>query len=95
MENITVGRDSIEEEVKIMETGRCCPFCEFDSVCVIGEKKDPIKSPNAKGFQAECINCGARGPMGYIDEKNAIEAWVKGDYPKRSDIDPDFGRKEV
>lgn len=67
-----------------MKTKKVCPFCGFNNTQVVGEKKSE-ENPAAKGFQTECINCGARGPCGMVDHTNAIKAWDNGDFGYRKD----------
>ena len=69
-----------------MKTKNACPFCGFNSTTVLG----PPESTQGKGYQVECINCGARGPCGMKDPYSAIGVWDHGDMnyrrPKIQDI---------
>jgi hypothetical protein len=56
-----------------------CPFCGFLSTHVLGPRTSPEKSTYAKGYQIECMNCGARGPLGMATEKDASLVWDRGD----------------
>ncbi|WDP85745.1 MAG: hypothetical protein HUN05_11885 [Desulfobacter sp.] len=53
-----------------MKSKNGCPFCR-DKVIQL------IKASPEEGFQAQCDNCGARGPI-YADEKSAHEGWELG-----------------
>ena len=64
-----------------MKVKNPCPFCDQLSVQVLTPTSQPNTSTHAKGFQAECINCGARGPCGYADKSSALFAWEYGDAP--------------
>ena len=54
-----------------------CPFCGYLAPHVLGWAE------TGKGYQIECHNCGARGPVGWIDEEAAAKAWDYGDPPHR------------
>ena len=55
-----------------MESKNGCPFC---GECIIAIVKS---APHAvEGLQAECDNCGARGPI-YNTENDAILGWELG-----------------
>ncbi|MDQ6962223.1 MAG: hypothetical protein Q9M28_06785 [Mariprofundaceae bacterium] len=56
-----------------------CPFCGMVSVGVLSPKTTPNASSHKAGFQAECINCGARGPCHFETARFAILAWEYGD----------------
>ena len=60
-------------------TENACPFCLQKSTKVLGPKSVPEKSTHGEGYQAECINCGARGPCGMTTPKDAELAWDKGE----------------
>ncbi|NPE30661.1 restriction alleviation protein, Lar family [Methanococcoides sp. SA1] len=49
-----------------------CPFCAITSVQVIKSNK-----PAISGFQCECTDCGARGPI-YENKSEAIRGWNEG-----------------
>jgi predicted RNA-binding Zn-ribbon protein involved in translation (DUF1610 family) len=72
---LKTNREIGESELKIKNS---CPFCGFRNAQVLG----PSKSTHGKGFQVECINCGARGPCGMASSDDAILAWEKGDIPE-------------
>lgn len=55
-----------------MKSENGCPFCHQTVIKII--KSSP---PAMKGFQAECDNCGARGPI-YNEEKEALTGWEHG-----------------
>lgn len=63
-----------------MKTNNACPFCSQNSVQVLGPKTSPNTSTHALGYQVECVNCGARGPCGMINEDEAIAVWDQGIY---------------
>lgn len=54
-----------------------CPFCG----CLSTQVLQPPSSTHGKGYQIECINCGARGPCGMATPEDACLAWDKGDPP--------------
>jgi hypothetical protein len=66
-----------------MQRKNNCPFCGFLSTHVLGPRTSPEKSTHAKGYQVECINCGARGPLGMATEKDASLVWDRGDFGYR------------
>ena len=51
-----------------------CPFCRQDVIKVI--KSNP---PASEGYQCQCDNCGACGPI-YGNEKDALKGWELGIY---------------
>jgi Lar family restriction alleviation protein len=55
-----------------MQSKKGCPFCQEKVIKVV--KSVP---PAMKGFQVECDNCGARGPI-YENKEAAIEGWELG-----------------
>lgn len=55
-----------------MRSEKGCPFCQEHVIIII--KSNP---PAMDGFQAECDNCGARGPI-YENEKEALNGWELG-----------------
>ncbi len=55
-----------------MKSENGCPFCLQKTIQII-----PSTPPSSKGFQFECDNCGARGPI-YDDEKEALTGWELG-----------------
>ena len=56
-----------------MRSENGCPFCLEHVICVI-ESKMPIA---IDGYQAQCDNCGACGPI-YETEEEAIKGWELG-----------------
>lgn len=64
-----------------MKCKRDCPFCDENEIRVLSAKLTPEVQGLFPGHQVECTNCAARGPSGYIDAANAIEAWEEGDKP--------------
>lgn len=65
-----------------MKTKRDCPFCGENSVNILSPKTVP-QSTHGKGYQVECFECGARGPLGYVDKKNAILGWEYQHTPQK------------
>lgn len=67
-----------------------CHFCNMNEIRVLSAALTPEVQGLFPGHQVECTNCAARGPSGYIDERNAIAAWERGEHllPKPS-IVPD------
>ena len=63
-----------------------CPFCGLLSTHVLGPTTSPNTSTHAKGYQVECINCGARGPCGMANSKSAVLVWDRGDCQYRRPI---------
>ena len=59
-----------------MKTKNACPFCGYNSTQVLSPHNN---NSNLKGYQVECLNCGARGPCGMVSQKAAIGVWDKGD----------------
>lgn len=55
-----------------MKAKNACPFCRTHAIVMI--KSTP---PAAKVYQAECDNCGARGPI-YPTKKEAVSGWEFG-----------------
>lgn len=64
-----------------MKTKNACPFCGHNTTQVLSPTTTPNTSSHGKGYQVECINCGARGPCGMAAPKDAISVWEKGDPP--------------
>jgi len=58
-----------------MKAKNKCPFCGELDIHILGPQTIPEKSTHAKGFQVECFNCGARGPLGMATKKDAILEW--------------------
>ena len=56
-----------------MKSKNGCPFCREDVIKVI-ESKMPTA---IDGWQAQCDNCGARGPV-YETQEEAIKGWELG-----------------
>lgn len=56
----------------ILDNGRNkkCPWCDCPSQCI---KKTKSVSPYHEGYQAECISCGARGPVFNISTSMNLE----------------------
>lgn len=62
--------------------GNPCPFCGFASARVLPpgwDQRGPDEGGLPKGFQVECLNCGARGPCGMRSTVAARMAWDLGD----------------
>lgn len=55
-----------------MKVQNGCPFCQQHVIQII--KSRPT---DTEGFQAQCENCGACGPI-YEDEQDAITGWEEG-----------------
>lgn len=55
-----------------MKSTNGCPFCKHFIVQIV--KSTP---PAIEGVQAECDNCGARGPI-YHTKKEALIGWEHG-----------------
>lgn len=55
-----------------MKSKNECPFCREFVIKIV--KSTP---PAMKGLQAECDNCGARGPI-YESEEEALLGWDLG-----------------
>lgn len=51
-----------------------CPFCQQDVINVI--KSNP---PETNGYQYQCDNCGACGPI-YDNKEEALKGWELGIY---------------
>src|SRR5512147_1424151 len=58
-----------------MKTEKVCPFCGEHSTQILSPKSKPNTSTHAKGYQVECMNCGARGPCGMATPDGAARAW--------------------
>lgn len=58
-----------------MKSKTPCPWCKCNDIQVLSPGLTPHIKDLKPGHQVECINCGARGPCGYIDTANAIGAW--------------------
>lgn len=59
-----------------------CPFCGQLATSL-------IPATPGRGFQVECLNCGARGPAGAHSPDDATRAWDYGDgFFLRRHIDP-------
>jgi transcription elongation factor Elf1 len=65
--------------MKQNKSANACPFCGFLSTQVLGSTTKPNTSTHAKGYQVECVNCGARGPCGMSTPKDAVAVWDNGD----------------
>jgi transcription elongation factor Elf1 len=61
-----------------MNTKNACPFCGCHSTQVLSPTTIPNTSTNAKGYQIECLNCGARGPCGMAMPADAAHSWDNG-----------------
>ncbi len=74
------------------KTTNYCPFCACHSTHILGPTTSPSTSTHAKGYQIECINCGARGPSGMATPKDAVTVWDNGDccYKRPIVTDKDF-----
>ena len=55
-----------------MQSKNGCPFCQENVIVIVKSTR-----PAMPGFQAECDNCGARGPI-YENKEAAIEGWEFG-----------------
>lgn len=75
------GQPKTLEEVTTMRMQNPCPFCECLSLQILTPTSSPNRSTGGLGFQVECINCGARGPLGYKDKSSAKLSWEYGDTP--------------
>lgn len=51
-----------------------CPFCGHDQVFIKEELDD---EGDDYVYQAECSNCGARGPQAFESKNNALRSWNK------------------
>jgi Lar family restriction alleviation protein len=60
-----------------MKTTNGCPFCGYHSTRILSPRTPP--EGTYESYQVECINCGARGPIDFEKEKDAIFAWDNGD----------------
>lgn len=56
----------------MLSRSNACPFCGELATQVL----DPLPG---RGYQVECLNCGARGPAGGETEEAASRAWDHGD----------------
>lgn len=56
-----------------MRSVKGCPFCHTNTIFVVKSKETAV----VKEFQAQCDNCGARGPI-YDSEAEAISGWEMG-----------------
>jgi transcription elongation factor Elf1 len=68
----------------MMNTKNACPFCGCHSTQVLSPHTMPNTSTHAKGYQIECVNCGARGPCGMATPADAANSWDKGDLYRRT-----------
>lgn len=55
-----------------MKADNTCPFCGHSVIQIINSNP-----PTMKGRQAECDNCGARGPV-YGSNDEALTGWNDG-----------------
>lgn len=55
-----------------MKASNGCPFCSTQTIEVVSSTP-----PAMEGLQAQCDNCGARGPI-YQTKKDAIDGWNLG-----------------
>ena len=55
-----------------MKSENGCPFCRERVIDIVKSK-----APEAVGVQAQCDNCGARGPI-YENQEEAFEGWELG-----------------
>lgn len=62
-----------------MQMKKNCPFCGYSSRKILGPDSKPYPSTHGKGYQVECINCGARGPCGMATANDAVGAWDHGE----------------
>jgi Lar family restriction alleviation protein len=51
-----------------------CPFCGHDEVIISEEATDDGEECC---YQAECKNCGAKGPQAFEDANDAVRQWNK------------------
>lgn len=58
-----------------MKSENGCPFCRQYVIRIV--KSQPQAGNCEEELQAECDNCGARGPM-YETEEDAIKGWELG-----------------
>jgi hypothetical protein len=65
--------------MKKTDESKDCPFCGCGSIHVLGPKTRPLTSSHGRGYQVECINCGARGPCGMRTRKDAMLVWIHGE----------------
>lgn len=74
-----------------MQSKNGCPFCRLKVVAVTNSSP-----PDLGGFQVQCDNCDARGPI-YKDQQDAIEGWELGIYDQgkslRAGLPTDEGNK--
>ncbi len=55
-----------------MKSKNGCPFCQ-EKIINIVESKHPC----IEGYQYQCDNCGARGPI-YENKEEALNGWEMG-----------------
>ncbi|MBL1275731.1 MAG: hypothetical protein COB30_006565 [Ectothiorhodospiraceae bacterium] len=77
---------------KLTLTDNECPFCRSNSTHVLSLSTKPNTSSHAKGYQVECVDCGARGPCGMATPKDAMNAWAKGDTHYKQLAEDDSGK---
>lgn len=51
-----------------------CPFCGHDQVFI---KEELTDDGEEYFYQAECNNCGAKGPAAFEDQDDAVRQWNK------------------
>ena len=61
-----------------MKSKRDCPFCGENDLRILDGNSGKNPEATKPGFQAECFNCAARGPCGFIDAASALTAWEDG-----------------
>jgi hypothetical protein len=55
-----------------MKSANGCPFCQEYVINVVASKR-----PAIQGYQFQCDNCGACGPI-YDNEEDALMGWEEG-----------------
>jgi hypothetical protein len=55
-----------------MKSENGCPFCQTHVIEVVASTP-----PAVEGYQAQCDNCGARGPI-YPSKDEAVAGWELG-----------------
>ena len=76
---ISAFADGIDPSVSLVKSENypmMCHFCGSHSKQLVPAHNSSFHEK--KGVQAECINCGARGPI-YGDEESAFKAWRYGE----------------
>jgi hypothetical protein len=55
-----------------MKANKGCPFCKEKIINIVESKP-----PSIKGYQYQCDNCGACGPI-YGNKEAALKGWEEG-----------------